>query len=40
MCSIQIKNVEFSESTVLAEVGNKALQHSSHGLDPNTCNQA
>ena len=34
VCSIHVKNLGFSESNVLAEVGNKALECSFHMLDP------
>ena len=34
MCSIDVMNLGFSESTMLAEVGNKALQHNFDVLNP------
>ena len=34
VCSIQVKNLVFSESIVLAELGNKVFEHSFHVLDP------
>ena len=34
MCSTHVKNVGFSESNVLAEVGNKALEHTFDVLNP------
>ena len=34
VCSIHVKNLRFSESNVLAEVGNNALEYSFHVLDP------
>ena len=41
MCSIDVINLGFSESNMLAEVGDKALWHDFDVLNPkNTCNQA
>ena len=34
MCSIQVKNLGFSEIIVLAEVGNKALEHTFDVINP------
>ena len=34
MYSIQVKNLGFSESIVLAEVGKKALEHMFDALNP------
>ena len=34
VCSIHVKNLGFSESNVLAKVGNKALEHTFDVLNP------
>ena len=34
MCSIHVKNLGFSESSVLAEVGNKTLEQTFDVLNP------
>ena len=34
VCSIQVKNLGFSESIVLAEVGNKTSEHTFDVLNP------
>ena len=34
MCSINLINLGFLESSILAEVGNKALQHNFDVLNP------